>query len=289
MGGIANSYDQFQEFRTATANFRNVVATQQDLTTAPTPVVNGEVHRRRWWPLEFYRSAVGKKWIMAVTGIVLLGFVLVHMVGNLKAYLGPAEMNHYAEGLRDLFEPIFPRSFILWTVRIVLISAFALHIHAAYVLTRMNHRARPDKYASPRDYAAANFASRTMRWSGIIVLLFLAWHLADLTAGSANPEFVRGDPYNNLVHSFERPAVAILYVVANLALGLHIFHGAWSMFQSLGANSPRFNKWRRYFAGGFAAAIVIGNLSFPILVQAKVLSYDQHARDEVVALRQAGK
>jgi succinate dehydrogenase / fumarate reductase cytochrome b subunit len=266
-----------------------VVATQQDLTTAPTPVVNGEVRRRRWWPLEFYRSAVGKKWVMAVTGIVLLGFVLVHMVGNLKAYLGPTEMNHYGEGLRDLFEPIFPRSFILWTVRIVLISAFALHMHAAYVLTRMNHRARPDKYASPRDYAAANFASRTMRWSGIIVLLFLAWHLADLTAGSANPEFVRGDPYNNLVHSFERPAVAILYVVANLALGLHIFHGAWSMFQSLGANSPRFNKWRRYFASGFAAAIVIGNLSFPILVQAKVLSYDQHARDEVIALHEAGK
>jgi len=289
MAAITNSYDQFPLFSTATANFRNVVATQQDLTTAPAPVVNGEVHRRRWWPLEFYRSAVGKKWIMAVTGIVLLGFVLVHMIGNLKAYLGPAAMNDYGEGLRDLFEPIFPRSFILWTVRIVLITAFALHIHAAYVLTRMNHRARPDKYASPRDYAAANFASRTMRWSGIIVLLFIAWHLADLTAGSVNPHYVRGDPYNNLVHSFERPAVAILYVIANLALGLHIFHGAWSMFQSLGANSPRFNKWRRYFAGGFAAAIVIGNLSFPILVQAKVLSYDQHARDEVVALHEAGK
>jgi len=286
---IANSYDQFPLFNTGTANFRNVVATQQDLTTAPTPVVNGAVRRRRWWPLEFYRSAVGKKWVMAITGIVLLGFVLVHMIGNLKAYLGPAAMNDYGEGLRDLFEPIFPRSFILWTVRIVLITAFALHMHAAYVLTRMNHRARPDKYASPRDYAAANFASRTMRWSGIIVLLFLAWHLTDLTAGSVNPQYVRGDPYNNLVHSFERPAVAILYVVANLALGLHIFHGAWSMFQSLGANSPRFNKWRRYFATGFAAAIVIGNLSFPILVQAKVLSYDQHARDAVVAAHQAGK
>ncbi|HEX4820083.1 MAG TPA: succinate dehydrogenase cytochrome b subunit [Acidimicrobiales bacterium] len=289
MGGIANSYDQFPPFNTVTANFRIVVATQQDLTTAPTPVVNGEVRRRRWWPLEFYRSAVGKKWVMAITGIVWLGYVAAHLFGNLKAYLGPAEMNSYAEGLRDLFTPVFPRSFVLWVLRSGLIAALVIHIHAAYTLTVMNHRARPEKYESPRDYAAANYASRTMRWSGIIVLLFIAWHLADLTAGSLDPHFVRGDPYNNLVHSFERPAVAILYIVAMLALGLHLFHGAWSMFQSLGANNPRFNKWRRYFASTFAAVIVVGNLSFPILVQAKVLSYDQHARDDVVALHQAGK
>ena len=94
--------------------------------------------------------------------------------------------------------------------------------------------------------------------------------------------FVR-DPYNNLVHSFERPAVALLYIVSMLALGIHIFHGAWSLFQSLGANNPRFNRWRVYFARGFAAIIVIGNLSFPIMVQAKVLEYNQHARDVVVA------
>jgi len=262
-----------------------VVATRQELTTAPAPLVNGPVKKRRWWPLELYRSAVGKKWIMAITGIVLLGFVLVHMVGNLKAYLGPEEMNHYGEGLRDIFTPIFPRSFVLWTVRVVLIATFALHIHAAYALTKMNHRARPTKYASERDYVAANFASRTMRWSGVIVLLFLAWHLADLTAGSVNPDYVRGDPYNNLVHSFERPAVAALYIVANLALGIHIFHGAWSLFQSLRLNSPRFNEWRTRFARGFAAIIVIGNLSFPIMVQAKVLSYDQPARDAVIALK----
>lgn len=266
-----------------------MVATQQDLTTAPTPVVNGAVRRRKWWPLELYRSAVGKKWIMAITGIVWMGYVAAHMIGNLKAYLGPVEMNDYAEGLRDLFTPVFPRSFVLWTLRSGLIAALALHIHAAYTLTRMNHRSRPEKYASPRDYAAANYASRTMRWSGIIVLLFIAWHLADLTAGTLDPHFVRGDPYNNLVHSFERPSVSVLYVIANLALGLHLFHGAWSIFQSLGLNSPRFNKWRLYFARGFAAAIVIGNLSFPFMVQAKVLSYDQHARDAVVALHEAGK
>ena len=265
-----------------------MVATQQDQTTAPTPLVNGPIRKRRWWPLEFYRSAVGKKWVMAVTGIVLLGFVFGHMVGNLKAYLGPIAMNDYGEGLRDLGEPIFPRSFLLWLVRIGLITAFALHIHAAYELTKMNHRARPQKYASDRDYVAANFASRTMRWSGVIVLLFIAWHLLDLTAGSLNPQYLRGDPYNNLVHSFERPAVALLYIVAMLALGLHIFHGAWSLFQSIGANNPRFNRWRIYFARGFAAIIVIGNLSFPIMVQAKVLDYNQHARDVVVASKVVG-
>jgi succinate dehydrogenase / fumarate reductase cytochrome b subunit len=278
LGSIANSYDQFPLVRTGTASFRCVVATQQDLTTAPTPVVNGPAQRRKWWPLELYRSAVGKKWIMAITGIVLLGYVFVHMAGNLKAYLGPAEMNHYSEFLRELLVPLVPRSLFLWILRSGLIAAFALHIHAAYSLTKMNHRARPEKYASPRDYAAANFASRTMRWSGVIVLLFVAWHLTDLTWGSVNPDFVRGDPYNNLVNSFERPAVALLYVVANLALGLHIFHGAWSLFQSMGLNSPRFNKWRLYFARGFAAVIVLGNLSFPIMVQAKVLSFDQHER-----------
>jgi succinate dehydrogenase / fumarate reductase cytochrome b subunit len=98
---------------------------------------------------------------------------------------------------------------------------------------------------------------------------------------------VRGDAYNNLVHSLERPAVATLYVIANLALGVHIFHGAWSLFQSLGVNNPRFNQWRLYFARSFALIIVLGNLSFPIMVQAKVLSYDQHQRDVVVALQEA--
>jgi succinate dehydrogenase / fumarate reductase cytochrome b subunit len=289
MGAIANSYDEFHSWNEGRASFPNVVATQQDLTTAPTPVVNGQTRQRRWWPLEFYRSAIGKKYVMAITGIVWMGYVLAHLVGNLKAYLGPQEMNHYAEFLRELLVPLFPRSFILWVLRSGLIAAFVLHIHAAYTLTKMNHRARPQKYASDRDYVAANFASRTMRWSGIIVLLFLAWHLADLTAGSVDPHFVRGDAYNNLVHSFERPAVAALYVVANLALGLHLFHGAWSLFQSLGANNPRFNRWRLYFARGFALLIVAGNLSFPLLVQANVLSYDQHARDLVVAEHEAGR
>ena len=243
-----------------------MAATQQDRSSAPTPIVNGTTKHSAIWPLEFYRSAIGKKWVMAITGIALLGFVFFHMVGNLKVYLGAEDMNHYGEFLRELLVPLVPRTVTLWALRIGLIVAFFLHIHAAYVLTLMNHRARPSDYAGGRDYVAANFASRTMRWSGIIVGLYLLFHLADLTWGFANPSFVRGDPYNNLVYSFERIPVALLYLVANIALGVHIFHGTWSLFQSLGINNPRFNHWRRLFAQGFAALIVIGNVSFPLAV-----------------------
>jgi succinate dehydrogenase / fumarate reductase cytochrome b subunit len=244
---------------------------QQDQSSAPLRRV--QPTRRRWpWPLDLYQSAVGKKWAMAWSGIILLGFVLFHMIGNLKVYLGPEAINHYGEWLREIAVPALPRTVFLWIIRSVLIAAFAVHMHAAYALTRMNHRARPTKYTSDRDYIAANFASRTMRWTGIIVILFVFFHLADLTWGAANPDFVRGEVYDNMVYSFSRVPVAIAYVVANLALGVHIFHGAWSLFASLGVSNPRLVRFRRSFASAFTALILIGNLSFPILVQAKVIS-----------------
>jgi len=224
------------------------------------------------WPLVFYRSAVGKKWVMAVTGIVLLGYVLLHMLGNLKLYLGAEEINRYAEGLRTVGEPFLPHTGALWIVRVLLIGSFALHIHAAYSLTRMNRRARPVPYQSPRHYIAATYAARTMRWSGVIVGLYVLYHLADLTWGWANPDFKKGDVYHNVVASFQQWPVALLYIVANVALGLHIYHGAWSLFQSLGVNNPRFNPARRWFATAFAAAIVAGNVSFPVMVLAGVVS-----------------
>jgi succinate dehydrogenase / fumarate reductase cytochrome b subunit len=229
--------------------------------------------RRQGHPLlNFWRSAVGKKWVMALSGIVLLGFVLGHMVGNLKLFLGPTHLNEYAEWLRTLGEPALPRTVLLWGVRIGLIAAFAFHIIAAAQLTRMNHQSRPVKYQSHRDYVAANFASRTMRWTGVIVGLFVIFHLFDLTWGQANPDFVRGDVYDNVIASFERVPVAIIYIVANLALAFHIFHGAWSMFQSLGWNNPKFNQWRRGFAIAFATVIAIGNVSMPLLVVTGVVT-----------------
>ncbi len=236
-------------------------------TAGAAPAIDARGRRRsKPFFVEFYGSAIAKKWIMAITGIMLLGFVLFHMLGNLKIYLGQEQIDHYGEWLRTIGEPALPRTVFLWILRIALISAFALHIHAAYGLTRMNHAARPVKYQSPRDYAAANFASRTMRWTGIIVGLFIIFHLFDLTWGTVNPHFVRGSVYHNMVESLSRWPVALAYIVANIALGIHIFHGAWAMFQSLGITNPRFNAWRRYFAIGFAALITVGNVSFPILI-----------------------
>jgi len=228
------------------------------------------VRRELPWPLNLYQSAVGKKWVMALTGIALLGFVLVHMLGNLHLYDGPWETHEYAETLRDLGTEVIPRTWVLWALRSGLIAAFGLHIHSAYSLTRMS-RAADRRYAGGRDYIAASYASRTMRWTGPLVGLFVVYHLADLTWGHFNPDYVRGDPYHNVVASLSSLPVAIWYIVANVALAVHIYHGAWSMFQSLGINSPRWNPLRRRFAQAFAAVILVGNLSFPILVQSGVI------------------
>ena len=219
------------------------------------------------FPVEFYRSAIAKKWIMALTGVMLMGFVFAHMVGNLKMFLGTNaagvyHIDEYGEFLRNLLVPLLPRTVTLWLLRLGLIGAFALHIQSAYSLTMMNKKARPVGYQSKRDYIAANFASRTMRYTGMIFALFLLWHLADFTWGIVNDGYVRGQVYRNVGASLSYLPVALIYIIGNLALGVHLFHGAWSLFQSLGVNNPRFNAARRMFATGFAAIIVIGNLSF---------------------------
>jgi succinate dehydrogenase / fumarate reductase cytochrome b subunit len=217
-------------------------------------------------PAGIYATAVGKKYAMAISGIVLMAFVLAHTVGNLKLYFGAGPMDRYSHWLRTVGEPALPAQGLLYAERAVLLGALAVHVHAAYALTRINRRARPDVYRSRRDYVAADFASRTMRWTGVIVLLFVAFHLLDLTWGTANPRFVDGDPYGNVVASFRRWPVALVYVAANLALALHLYHGAWSLFQSMGWSHPRWNRWRRRFAVAFTVIVAGGNISFPIAV-----------------------
>ena len=241
----------------------------------PNPV-HPRPKRKAPWPVEFYRSAVGKKWVMALTGIMIMGFVAGHAFGNLKVYFGAEDFNHYGEFLRELLVPLLPRTWFLWLFRGGLIVAFALHIHAAYSLTRMNKRANGPGYEQSRDYQAATAASRSMRWTGVVIGLFIIWHLADLTWGTVNPDFVRGDVYRNFVATFERPAVSAIYLVANIALGIHLFHGAWSMFQSLGLNNPKWNALRKNFAIGFAGAVTMVNLSFPIAVMTGVISADDN-------------
>ena len=247
--------------------------TQTRSEVAPRSAPPGRTKGRVAWALDFYSSAVGKKYVMAVTGIILMAFVFLHMLGNLKAYGGAEALDSYAEWLRTLLVPFFPHTVTLWVMRVSLIVAVVLHVHASYALTRMNRRARPVRYQSQRDYVAANFAARTMRWSGVIILLFLLYHLSDLTWGFGHPgQFVRGEVFANMIGSLSFWPSALFYVLGNLALGLHLYHGAWSLFQSLGINNPRFNHWRRYFAIAFALVVTLGNLSFPIAV---LLGYGQ--------------
>ena len=217
------------------------------------------------WFFDVTKSAVGKKAVMAISGLVLFGFVLTHMAGNLKLYLGPEALNAYAEHLRVLGEPIFPREAVLWIARFVLLAAVFLHITSAWAVTRQSRAARPIPYAKTTKIQAS-YASRTMRWGGVIIVLFVLYHLAHLTLGSVHPDFVAGDVYHNVVAGFRVPWVAIFYIVANVALGFHLDHGLWSLFQSLGWNHPRFNPWRRYFARAFALIVTLGNVSFPLSV-----------------------
>ena len=251
--------------------------TMERPTVAPVHRPTREPKARAPWPIEFYRSAIGKKWVMALTGILLMGFVFAHMVGNLKAFMGADDLNHYGEWLRMLFAPPLPRTWFLWIMRIGLIATFALHIHAAASLTLMNRRAQaPDRLVQPRDWQAANAASRSMRLTGVVILLLLIFHLTDLSWGQTNPDFVRGDVYRNLVASLERPVVAVTYILFVLALGVHLLHGSWSLFQSLGVNNPRWNSWRRGFAIGFAAVVTAGYLVVPIAVLTGAISADDN-------------
>jgi len=232
--------------------------------------------RKRPFLLDLYSTAVGKKYVMAISGIAMMGFVLFHMIGNLKMYMGETALNHYAEFLKELLYPLAPKGVVLWILRGGLITMLLLHLHAAWSLTRLNRFARAVKYQGPRDYQVAKFASRTMRWTGIIVLSYLIWHILDLTLGvvnttGTNGEFVKGEVYQNVLNSLNRPVVAAFYVIANVLLGIHLFHGAWSIFQSLGWNNPRFNTWRRGFATAFATIVVVGNVSFPIAVIAGIV------------------
>jgi succinate dehydrogenase / fumarate reductase cytochrome b subunit len=204
---------------------------------------------------------------MAITGVVLFGWIFAHMAGNLKLYLGPEHFNEYAKWLRTMGAPAIPHSTMLWVTRIGMLIAVWLHIQTATELTIMNRNARPVGYAE-RDYVVASYASRTMRWGGIIILLFVIYHLMHLTFGvpAVHKDFIENDPYHNVVAGFQVWWASAIYIIANCALGLHLYHGLWSMFNSLGLNHPKFNAWRRNFAVAFALIVTLANVSFPLAV-----------------------
>jgi succinate dehydrogenase / fumarate reductase, cytochrome b subunit len=214
----------------------------------------------------FVGSSIGKKVIMATTGLILFGFVIGHMIGNLQVYLGSKVLNDYSIFLRE-----FAHGAGLWVARAVLLAAVLLHIWSAYALTMMNRAARPIGYRAwtPRE---STYASRTMRLSGVTVLAFVIYHLLHFTTGTVHPDYIPGDVYHNVISGLRVLPVAIFYIVAMLALGLHLYHGAWSMLQTLGLNHPRYNGLRFGVSVALAAAVTIGNLSFPATILAGLLS-----------------
>jgi succinate dehydrogenase / fumarate reductase cytochrome b subunit len=220
-----------------------------------------EKHSTTW------NSPIVQKAAMAVSGFVLFGFVVAHMAGNLKAFQGPAKLNAYAEWLREIGSPALPHGGALWLGRIVLLVAVAVHVAAAVRLTLLSRRARPAAY---RELVPVqlDYAARTMRWSGFLILAYVIYHLMHLTWGNVHPRFVRGDVYGNLVSGLGQWPVALVYVVANVLLGLHLYHGLWSFFQSLGLDHPAYRNARRPFAVVFALVVTAGFVVVPIAVLA---------------------
>lgn len=215
-------------------------------------------------------SLIGLKVVMAVTGLVMFLFLVAHLLGNLKVFEGAAAFNAYAEGLRTFGAPFFGRSQLLWGVRIVLIGSLVAHIVAAIAVTRASWAARPVGYHR-LEPVETTYAARTMRWGGVIIALYVIYHLLDFTFGRVNPSFVPGDVYHNVLASFRVWPVSAAYGVALVVVGLHIYHGLWSAFQTLGVNRPPTVGWRRAVAGTIAALITVGYLSIPAAVLAGVL------------------
>jgi succinate dehydrogenase / fumarate reductase, cytochrome b subunit len=213
----------------------------------------------------FYSSVIGKKMVMAVTGCILFGFIMVHMVANLQVFLPPEAngvppLDAYSAHLHAL--PL-----LLWGARVVLLVAVILHIVAAWQLTVLNRfeARRASRYVK-YDPIASNYASRTMIWSGPIIFFYVVYHLLDLTFGSLNPSFQTGHVFHNVVADFQHPAVAVFYIVANVCLAFHLYHGAWSMCQTVGIAHPRYTPILKKASAVMAILIGAGFCSIPIAV-----------------------
>jgi succinate dehydrogenase / fumarate reductase, cytochrome b subunit len=206
------------------------------------------------------------KFVMAVTGAVLVLYLVAHMVGNLKIFLGEESLNTYAEWLRVVGEPALPAQGLLWLVRIVLLVSVVAHIVAATVLARRARRARPVKYAHRRP-VSTSYASRTMRWGGVIIGLFVVYHILDLTTGTLNPLGVRGEVYDNVVADFSRWYITLAYTLAVVAVGFHVRHGVWSALQTLGRSSGPDQMRYKAIALVFAVVLTAGFLAVPFAVQ----------------------
>ena len=207
----------------------------------------------------FWRSTIGKKVAMAVTGIILVGFLISHVLANLLILTGePDGINAYGAFLRS--QPA-----LLWGGRAVLLVAVIVHVIAAVQLTRLDRAARPVGYTKMAPQTAT-FASRTIRWGGLLILLFVVYHILHFTTGTVHPDFVHGNPYRNVIVGFDVKWVAAFYVVAMVAVGLHLYHGTWSAMRTLGAVQPSPNPLQRRAATVLAIAIWLGFTLIPVAV-----------------------
>lgn len=221
-------------------------------------------------PAPVIRTSIGKKILVAVSGLLFVGFVFSHMLGNLKFFLGEGEFNGYAEGLRDLLTPLLPRSFFLWGLRSVLFVGLVVHVLLTIQLARQSRAGRESRYAVTKA-TDSTAASRTMRWGGLAIFAFLFFHLAHFTWGWIHPQytFVRGAVYENFYASFRGGwgvVFVTLYALSMIAVALHVYHGTWSSMQTLGVMNRRFDKTIRRAATGLAIVIFVGFLSAPVAV-----------------------
>lgn len=208
---------------------------------------------------------------MAVSGLVLVLFLLAHMLGNLKIFFGAADFDGYAAWLRTIGEPVLHNAWYLWIQRAVLLIAVIAHVTAAVQLSARDRRARPVRYAHGQR-PKATFATSTMRWGGVILALFIVWHLLDLSVGVVNPDFAAGRPYHDVVVDFQVWWINLIYIAAVLALGLHVNHGFWSAAQTLGINRPSRDRTIKAVGTTLAIVLTVGFVAVPVGVMTGLVS-----------------
>ena len=218
------------------------------------------------------RSTVALKIVMAVSGLVFIGYVLAHMYGNLKAFAGHDAFNEYAHHLREFGEPLLPHEGFLWLMRVLLLVALVAHVASAVALWRRAAKARTVKYQVKKNQSSS-ISSRTMRWGGLALLLFIVWHLLNFTVGKVNPSGgATDDPYNLMVDSFDVWWMTVIYLLAMLALGFHLHHGTFSAIQTLGFTNTASSRARAQQAGWVLAVVIAGGFSLvPLSVLAGII------------------